>query len=327
MSIPNNPHIQGAFLKAIGYLDESKNIAVSVSGGSDSDIVVDFIYQCGFSDKVSYVFFDTGLEYRATKEHLDYLENRYNIQIERLKAKKSIPGCCKEYGQPFISKFASEQIERLQKHGFKFEDKPLEVLLKEYPGCESSLKWWTNSHDINQWNISNKKYLKDFLMEYPPDFKISSKCCAFAKKKTAKEYHKNRGIDVVITGLRQAEGGIRSVAYKSCYQTASPDSYRPIWWFTNQDKEEYARFYKIKHSRCYSQYGFKRTGCACCPFGLELQEELHQICKYEPQLYKATNKVFGKSYEYTNLYYEYRQTRDIDEKRTKLKTPSLEVWT
>lgn len=43
----DNPHIQGAFLKAIGYLDESKKTVVSVSGGSDSDVVVDFLHQCG----------------------------------------------------------------------------------------------------------------------------------------------------------------------------------------------------------------------------------------------------------------------------------------
>lgn len=205
--IPDNPHIQGAFVKAIGYLDDSKNIAVSVSGGSDSDVVVDFIHQCGYGDRVSYIFFDTGLEYQVTKDHLDYLEDRYGITIDRIKAYKSIPNCCKTYGQPFINKFISENIERLQKYGFTFEDRPYEELLKDYPHCQSAVKWWCNKNELNQWCIKYKKLLKDFLIENPPDFKISSKCCNYAKKRTAKEYYKTHSVDISITGLRKAEGG------------------------------------------------------------------------------------------------------------------------
>ena len=51
--IPNNPHIQGAFFKAISNLDTDKKTVVSVSGGSDSDVVIDFINQCGAGDKNS----------------------------------------------------------------------------------------------------------------------------------------------------------------------------------------------------------------------------------------------------------------------------------
>lgn len=324
--IPENEHIKGAFFKAIANLDTSKNTVVSVSGGSDSDIVIDFIHQCGASDKVNYVFFDTGLEYQATKEHLDYLEKRYNIKIERLKAYRSIPYCCKNYGLPFINKFISEQIDRLQRHNFKFEDKPLEELIKEYPGCLSSLKWWTNNHVRIQWNISYKKFLKEFLIENPPDFKISSKCCTYAKKKTAKDYYKKNNIELVVLGLRKAEGGIRSYAYSSCYSTGNPDSYRPIWWLTDEDKREYNKFYQIKNSRAYTQYGFRRTGCACCPFGLELNEELKKTAKYEPKLYNAILKTFGRSYDYTERYYQFRKEKEQELNRLSMKTKPLEFY-
>ena len=320
-----NPHILGAFAKGIGYLDTDKNIVASISGGSDSDVIMDFIAQFGIKDKVNFVFFDTGLEYQATKEHLDYLEDKYNVQIERIKSYMSIPATCKKYGVPFISKFISEQIERLQKAGFKWEDKPYKELSEEYPHCKSSLKWWTNEHTYNQWCISYKKLLKEFLIENPPDFKISSKCCFYAKKKTAKEYYKKNNTDIIITGLRQAEGGVRSSAYNSCYSAMDkgPDNYRPIWYFTNQDKEDYCKKYCIKHSRAYTQYGFKRTGCSCCPFGLELEHELKQTAKYEPKLYRAVNSVFGRSYEYTRSYYKFRKEQENEIYRTKLKTPSI----
>ena len=324
--IPDNPHIQGAFFKALGYLDFTKNIVVSVSGGSDSDIITDFIHQCDYTDQVNFIFIDTGLEYQATKDHIRDLEKKYQIRINRIKAYKSIPNCVKQFGTPFLSKFISENIERLQKHGFKWENKPYNELIKVYPGCKSALKWWTNNHDRPQWNINYKKYLKEFLTENPPDFKISAKCCEYAKKKTAKDYYRKNKTDIVITGLRLSEGGARATAYKSCYSTATPDNYRPIWWFSDDDKREYARFYGVKYSRCYSEYGFKRTGCACCPFGLGLEGELKKTARHEPKLYRAVMSVFGKSYEYTRLYYQYRANLENQHAREIRKTPALDLY-
>ncbi len=56
----------------------------SVSGGYDSDIVLDLVIRCGGRAKTTFVFNDTGLEYDATKEHLMRLKERYGIQIKRL---------------------------------------------------------------------------------------------------------------------------------------------------------------------------------------------------------------------------------------------------
>ena len=96
-----------------------ERIGCSISGGSDSDIMLDIVHKCDKDKKVRYFWFDTGLEYQATKDHLEYLEKKYGINIERERAIKSIPLSCKEYGQPFISKQVSGNIERLQKHNFK----------------------------------------------------------------------------------------------------------------------------------------------------------------------------------------------------------------
>lgn len=77
-----NLHITEAFLKADNVLSRPiyHNIMCSISGGSDSDIMIDMIEKIKPKGKVHYVFFDTGLEYDATKRHLDYLEEKYNIQ-------------------------------------------------------------------------------------------------------------------------------------------------------------------------------------------------------------------------------------------------------
>ena len=45
-------------------------IFCSVSGGSDSDLILDICHKCDKDNKVSYGWFDTGLEYQAKKDHL-----------------------------------------------------------------------------------------------------------------------------------------------------------------------------------------------------------------------------------------------------------------
>lgn len=76
--------ISDAFTKADSVLNHKgyKNIACSVSGGADSDIMIDICEKVK-PHGVHYVWFDTGIEYQATKDHLKYLENHYGITIER----------------------------------------------------------------------------------------------------------------------------------------------------------------------------------------------------------------------------------------------------
>ena len=101
---------------------EGKNVCCSVSGGADSDILIDL---CERAEPhfVSYVFFDTGIEYQATKEHLDWLEQKYDIEIHREKAKVPVPLGNKKYGVPFLSKNVSAMIYRLQHHDFQWAAK------------------------------------------------------------------------------------------------------------------------------------------------------------------------------------------------------------
>lgn len=289
-------------------------ILCSVSGGSDSDIMLDIIYKCDKDNKVKYVWFDTGLEYQATKNHLNYLEDKYNIKIERERVVKPIPLTCKEYGQPFLSKYVSRMINGLQKHNFRWEDKSYDELIREYPTAKSYISWWCNKRDTTKYgysmfNINYNKHLKEFLMQNPPQFSISDKCCDYAKKAVGKECIKKYNIDLTIVGVRKSEGGVRAAAYKNCFSTGLEyDEYRPIFWYTLEDKSDYENNQQIKHSDCYTKYGFTRTGCACCPYGhlSGLNEELKVLKEYEPNLYTAVNNIFSDSYEYTKQYYDFR---------------------
>jgi 3'-phosphoadenosine 5'-phosphosulfate sulfotransferase (PAPS reductase)/FAD synthetase len=298
---------------------------VSISGGADSDIMLDLIIRVAKDeniplDRFHFVFFNTGIEYQATLKHLDELEEKYGITIERMRAITPVPLGCKNKGVPFLSKHISQNIFRLQKHNFKFEDKDFDTLLKEYPKCKSALQWWcnckprANAKDQNKptrFDIANTPYLKEFMVAHPPTFKISDKCCNGAKKDNSKKFIKENNVDLCCIGVRKAEGGVRATAYKSCFSEAtykqSYDNYRPIFWFTNQDKKEYEEYYSIKHSDCYEKYGFKRTGCCGCPFNKDFEEYLKVVQQQEPKLYTAVNNIFKDSYEYTRAYLKFRE--------------------
>lgn len=315
---PNNPLIQNTLLKMDLKLRYYRNPVCSVSGGSDSNIMTDIIERVRENRPVTYVFFDTGIEYAATKRHLDELEAKYNIKIERRKAVVPVPKGCKEYGLPFISKMVSENIDRLQKHGFQWEDEPLEVLDPRYPGCRAALRWWCNDYEPDsKFNISACAYLKEFLIENPPKMRISKHCCQGAKKDTAALLETEYNCGMKIIGERRAEGGQRATAHSTCFDIPTEDSiatYRPLYFWSDADKLEYKNWYGVQYSDCYEIYGLPGTGCAGCPFGSNFETELKVIDEYEPKLSTAVHNIFDASYEYTRAYREYRDRRKAEEK-------------
>lgn len=309
--------------KCVRHLIDHHKLYVGISGGSDSDIVIDllervlaekeFEYRC----EVHYVFFDTGIEYEATKRRLDDLEEKYGVKIERIRAKVPVPSGCKQFGVPFISKYVSEMIDRLQTRNFDFVNdgnKSFNELMAKYKNCKCALQFWCNANPLTKKgkpsknNIERHFALKEFMIENPPTFRISQKCCKGAKKENGHDYIENNDIDLQILGLRKAEDGIRSTNIHSCFSLGKDgcDSFRLIWWFTDKDKQQYKDYYHLRNSDCYEVYGLCRTGCAGCPFGSGWEDELKVIEKYEPKLYTAAWNIFGESYRYTRKYREYK---------------------
>lgn len=280
-------------------------IMVSVSGGADSDIMIDMIERVGHPHStVKYCFFNTGVEYKATIDHLNQLENRYGIKIERYRAAMPVPVAVRKYGYPFLSKKISNYIHRLQINGFEWEDKPFEELIKKYPKCKAALKWWCNKWgDDSRFNISRRKWLKEFMIQNPPPMPISDMCCIKSKHDTSKKIEAEVAPDLICIGIRKAEGGQRSIL-NSCFEEVQfgASMYRPIFWIKSKDRKEYESYFGITHSDCYSVYGLSRTGCACCPFGRDYESELIAANEYEPNLYKAVCNIFKPSYDYANSY-------------------------
>lgn len=111
-----------------------------------------------------------------------------------------------------------------------------------------------------------------------------------------------------------AEGGARATAYTSCFSEPSrrgdAAQFRLIFFWDDAVKEQYCEIMGVTHSDLYEKYGFVRTGCACCPFGSRFETELTMAEWIDPNLAVAAKNIFGKAYEYTRAYRQFKAAHD-----------------
>lgn len=315
-------------------LKQHPNAICSYSGGADSDILIDMIEYAReivpSLPAVKYVFFNTGLEMKATKDHVKEVAEKYGVEIMEARPKVNIVTASRTYGIPFVSKIMSGGLSEWQKKGVPLsiadeydqaEDKHAKraELRERYPKCESLINFLCccNSEGEPRPNIqlviNSSKYMRDFIAEYPPDFKVSAKCCDYCKKQLAHSVQK--GYEMIITGERRDEGGMRSVPRKDnttlCFTETAQGQYRlrPLYYVSDKDKAYWKEFRGIKYSDAYEVYGLTRTGCCGCPISHKAVHDLELIRPYEPNVVKAAWNIFGKSYIYRQKYNEYKHKR------------------
>lgn len=311
----------------------------SYSGGADSDIMIDLIERTRKMFQlppVDYCFFNTGLEMKATKDHVKATAEKYGVKITEYRPKVNIVQASRTYGIPFVSKIMSAGL-----CGWQTKDIPLSIhdeyaqaddktakrkeLKERYPKCETTINFLCCCNSAGeprpniQLVINSSKYMLDFIRKYPPDFKISAKCCDYCKKQVAHRVQK--GYEMIITGERRDEGGMRSVPRKDntslCFSETSSGQYRlrPLYYVSDTDKAWYKEYYGIRYSDAYEVYGMKRTGCCGCPISYRAVDDLKLIEPYEPNVVKAAWNIFGKSYLYRQKYNEYKANRIVEDKK------------
>jgi len=314
-------------------LIEHPNAICSYSGGSDSDILLHLIENVRkiFSlPPIQYCFFNTGLEMEAIKLHVHEIGEMYGVTINEHRPRKGIVQATREYGLPFISKIVSSGLEGVQKKNIPLsiaaeyanaEDKAAKrvELSKRYPKSESTINFLCGCNSAGeprpdiQLCIGSSKYLLEFISENPIPFKVSNKCCDYCKKQIAHTVQKP--FDMIITGERRAEGGMRSVPRKDnttlCFTETSDKKFRlrPLYYVTDADKKWYKEYYGIRYSDAYEVYGLTRTGCCGCPISAKAVEDLEKIRPFEPNLVKAAWNVFGDSYRYRQQYNAYKKAQ------------------
>ena len=316
------------------HLKDHPNAICSYSGGADSDIMIDLIERTRMIyslPPVKYVFFNTGLEMRATRDHVRKTAEKYNVEIKEVRPKVNIVQASRKYGQPFISKIMSYGLEEWQKKQIPLsihdeyneaEDKAAkrQELKERYPNCESVINFLCCCNSAGeprpniQLVINSSRYMRDFLEDCPPTFKISAKCCDYCKKQTAHRIQKD--YEMIITGERRDEGGMRSVPRQDntalCFGQQGNGQYRlrPLYYVSDEDKFWYKKAYRIRYSDAYEVYGLTRTGCCGCPISYKAVSDLEKIEPYEPNVVKAAWNIFGDSYRYRQQYNAYKQQRD-----------------
>ena len=321
-------------------LTEHPNAICSYSGGSDSDILIDVVERARklfMLKPVKYVFFNTGLEMKATKDHVKATAEKYGVEIETVRPKINIVQASRKYGIPFVSKIMSAGLNGWQRKQIPLtiadeyneaEDKAAkrQELRERYPHCESTINFLCCCNSAGeprpniQLVINSSKYMLDFIKENPPCFQVSADCCTYCKKNIAHQIQK--GYEMVITGERRDEGGMRSVPRQGeanktmCFAETSSGQYRlrPLYYVSDTDKAWYKEYYGIRYSDAYEVYGLTRTGCCGCPISYKAVADLELIRPHEPNLVKAAWNVFGASYRYRQQYNEYKAMRDAQAK-------------
>ena len=328
--------IQGICMR---HLRAHPKAICSYSGGADSDILIDILETTRkiipSLPAIQYVFFNTGLEMKAIKDHVRETAEKYQVDIKTVTPEINIVKATRTFGIPFVSKIMSQGLGEWQKKKIplevkieydKAEDKAAkrEELRKRYPNCESVLNFLCCCNSAGeprpniQLVINSSRYMYDFIKECPPDFQVSAKCCECCKKHPAHKIQKD--YEMIITGERRDEGGMRSVPRSDntalCFTETASGQYRfrPLYYVSDKDKEWYRRTMNIKYSDAYEVYGLTRTGCCGCPISWKAVDDLQKIGKYEPNLEKAAWNVFGKSYDYRKKYNEYKAERMLKEK-------------
>ena len=341
------------------HLKNHQSAICSYSGGADSDILIDILERTrkGFNlPEIRYAFFNTGLEMKATKEHVREVAEKYGVEITEYqpikgyikarvngkyvrlpcKSAMNIVNATKQHGIPFVSKIMSGGLSEWQKKRIplsiaeeyeRAKDKHAKRLeLKErYPKCESLINFLCCCNKDGeprpniQLVINSSKYMRDFIAEYPPDFQISAKCCDYCKKHVA--HYIQKDYDMIITGERRDEGGMRSVPRKDntslCFTETASGQFRlrPLYYVSDKDKAWYKEHYGIRYSDAYEVYGLTRTGCCGCAISYKAVEDLELIRPYEPNVVKAAWNIFGDSYRYRQKYNEYKAMRREEEKK------------
>ena len=278
--------------------DLENNAYLSFSGGKDSTILHYLLDIALPNNNIPRVFIDTGIEYQMIKEFalkMAEIDKRFVI----IKSLTPIKPMLEKYGYPFKSKEHSLRV-------YQFNRGTNDKYIKKYlTGFD---------HNGKPTTFICPKILK-YQFEVSGKYNYSNLCCYKLKKEPAHKYEKSSGRKIVITGMRNEEGGNR--AKLGCIITSTKGKllkFHPLikvneeWenWFIEKQGIKLAALY-------YPPFNFKRTGCKGCPFAIKLQEELDTLEKLLPIEKKQCEAIWKPIYEeYRRIGYRLRKEDEDD---------------
>ena len=120
----DSPEKFQAIIGIIGTrLRQHPNAICSYSGGSDSDIMIDLIetarHLFGLPE-IKYCFFNTGLEMKATKDHVKEVAEKYGVDITEYRPEKILLLRQGNMGYRLYRKLCHQQWIQYKRKGYRF---------------------------------------------------------------------------------------------------------------------------------------------------------------------------------------------------------------
>ena len=124
------------------------------------------------------------------------------------------------------------------------------------------------------------------------------------KENNLDNYAKEHNKTISILGLRNDEGGRRSI-HKGCLSGTKNKVFTPLKVVSDEWEMEFIKREKIEICNLYKPpYNFKRTGCKGCPFNKDIFQELETMYRLFPKEYKQCLHLWKPVYdEYIRIGY------------------------
>lgn len=183
---------------------------ISFSGGKDSTVLSRIIDEALPRNNIPRVFFNTGIEYKAL---VDFVKQ------------------CASKDKRFVIYNSGVNIKQmLEDKGYPFKSKEFSQKLRIY---QNSGKLKTVTDYLGETGNKAKSFqCPDKLKScFTPDFtlKVSDKCCVELKKNISEKWSKDNDRPVVMTGMRNGEGGNRkSVTSCAIFNEGKLHKFHPL---------------------------------------------------------------------------------------------------
>ena len=201
-------------LQKIRSINEQYNLEtnayLSFSGGRDSTILHHLLDEALPGNQIPRVYINTGIEYKLVLNFVRQLQQQ-DPRIIIYNSGVNIKKMLEEKGYPFKSKEHAKYVHTFQNSG---KTKSVRVYLGEEPG-----------HTCPKFMCPPK-----LAYQFTQDFKIklSKSCCEELKKKPAARYQRESGRTIAITGMRTAEGGMRTFITCTIFEENKLKKFHPL---------------------------------------------------------------------------------------------------
>lgn len=184
----------------------------------------------------------------------------------------------------------------LEENGYPFNSKEYSHYLNVYQhsGIGKTVYKYLNRPDTKFKCPDKLRY------QFTEDYKIktSDKCCYKLKKEPAAKWAVENNKSITLTGMRSAEGGIRSNITCTVFDEGNLKKFHPLAPITEDFINWFIQVQNIKLCELYyPPFNFERTGCKGCPYSLDLQNQLDIMSYFLPAERKQCEYIWKPIYE------------------------------